>query len=417
MFTVTLSVPKSAPTEVRLSLADGTGGDGTDSAGGKPLDYTPPLRAYWFDAAGVRQDLAVVDGAVVLPSRLTSFFVSVPTVDDFELERREVFTLTATLPEGVSDTAEATILDDGSGTVYRPDGTPDPDAVPSDDRPRPPPAPPAPPPLPPAPPAPPPPSEAPPPPAVSPFNSALLTPASGPGGPGSTLQFLLGDARPGPGVGETLTSSAGFRAVVLEASQPALLVFRGITDQFVEGNRTTTFNLPADAFAHTRPEAVLTLEAKLTNGLPLPGWMRFDAQAGTFTVAPPERFAGTLEIRVAARDNEDREAVAVFKFNVGEGVQPSPTAPAPAQDTSRPQSRSAFSDQVRQAQGRGGLLERILASRGVQQRLAEAAAAVPAGEGRGEPREAAAARPAATVPAPAEAARPQAAGAARPAGV
>jgi hypothetical protein len=233
----------------------------------------------------------------------------------------------------------------------------------------------------------------------------------------------------GAGIGETLTSAAGFRATVIEAPQPALVVFRGITDQFVEGDRSTTFNLPADAFAHTKADAVVSVEAKLSDGQALPTWVQFDAQAGTFTVAPPAGYTGTLEIQITARDNEGRAADAVFKFNIGEGVQPpqEPAAqppqptPAPAPDAPRPQSRSGLSEQIRLAQGRNalsasawraaflrgevgllpeglqtdraadetatsarpqGLLERILASRGVQQRLAQAAQAGPGALGR-----------------------------------
>jgi hypothetical protein len=202
-------------------------------------------------------------------------------------------------------------------------------------------------------------------------------------------------------IGEILTSSSGFRASVIEAPQPALQVFRGIADQFVEGNRTSTFNLPADAFAHTRADAVVTVEARQTNGQPLPPWVQFDAQAGTFTVSPPPAVSGQqLEIRITARDNEGREAAAVFKFNVGEGTPAQPQAPA---QPVGPQGRSSLSDQIRLAAAqRGGatslllraqadaidigrasgatvdrapagdgLLQRLMASRAVQDRLAE----------------------------------------------
>jgi hypothetical protein len=82
---------------------------------------------------------------------------------------------------------------------------------------------------------------------------------------------------------------------------------KGITDQFVEPNRTTTFNLPTDAFAHTRPEAVLTVTAQQTNGQPLPNWVLFNAQAGAFLVTPPPGFTGELEVQVIVRDTDGRE--------------------------------------------------------------------------------------------------------------
>jgi hypothetical protein len=155
-----------------------------------------------------------------------------------------------------------------------------------------------------------------------------------------------------------LTSTSGFRAAVVEAPQPALTLFRGITDQFVEGNRTTSFNLPADAFAHTRPEAVLSVEAKLTDGQSLPSWVQFDARAGSFIVTPPQGFNGALEIRVTARDSEGREAAAVFKFNVGEGLQTpgNQSAVPPPADVPRPQGRNGLTEQLlRVAQARSGL--------------------------------------------------------------
>jgi hypothetical protein len=192
-----------------------------------------------------------------------------------------------------------------------------------------------------------------------------------------------------------------------------LLVFKGITDQFIEPTGLSTFNLPADAFAHSNADATLSLAAKLTNGDPLPGWVQFNAQAGTFQVTPPPGFSGELEISVSARDDQGREATATFKFNVGQG-SPAPAgsdgqaAPqgAPGQPGAQPavgpQGRSSFTDQLRLAKrgggmldllraqsdrmdlgrpyagvpaertaGSGGLLERLMASRAVQERLAQ----------------------------------------------
>ncbi len=114
------------------------------------------------------------------------------------------------------------------------------------------------------------------------------------------------------------------------------MLYRGITDQFVESNRPTTFALPADAFAHTRAEAVLTLTARLTDGRPLPSWVVFDAQAGVFRATPPTGFRGELEIQVSARDDENREATANFRFFVGDGK--------PAT-----QGRNSLSEQIRLA--------------------------------------------------------------------
>jgi hypothetical protein len=173
-------------------------------------------------------------------------------------------------------------------------------------------------------------------------------------------------------VGEIVTSSTGFQARVIPSEMPALMRDKGITDQFVDPGRVTTFNLPNDAFAHTRSEAVLTVVARQTNGDPLPPWVQFNAQSGSFTVAPPPGFNGQIEIQVAVRDNDGREATANFKFNVGSGTatDSSPT-PAPATAPIPPQGRLGVTDQIRLAGRQNALLDRLMASRAVQDRLQE----------------------------------------------
>jgi hypothetical protein len=113
-------------------------------------------------------------------------------------------------------------------------------------------------------------------------------------------------------------------------------VFRGITDQFIEGNKPATFSLPADAFVHTKADAVITIVAKLANGEDLPAWVQFDARSGSFKLDPPQGFNEELQIKVIARDSEGREASSIFKFTVGKGKA----------NTS---SRSSLSEQIRLA--------------------------------------------------------------------
>jgi hypothetical protein len=139
-------------------------------------------------------------------------------------------------------------------------------------------------------------------------------------------------------MGEILTSRSGFPVLVAEAATPSLAVFRGITDQFIEGNKPATFALPADAFVHTRADAVVTIVAKLANGENLPAWVQFDARSGTFKLNPPEGFNEELQIKVIARDSEGREASSIFKFSVGEGKGKASTS-----------SRSSLSEQIRLA--------------------------------------------------------------------
>ena len=107
--------------------------------------------------------------------------------------------------------------------------------------------------------------------------------------------------------------------MVVEALEPNLSLFRGITDQFIEANKPATFALPADAFVHTKADATVTISAKLADGRDLPGWVQFDARSGTFQLNPPVGFDEELQIKVLARDSEGREVTAIFKLTVGEG--------------------------------------------------------------------------------------------------
>jgi hypothetical protein len=78
--------------------------------------------------------------------------------------------------------------------------------------------------------------------------------------------------------------------------------------------------IPVDAFAHTNPNAVVTLNARQTSGEALPSWLSFDASSGKFTVrsAPGER--RVVEVRVEARDGQ-RVVVTTFKITVGGTAQ------------------------------------------------------------------------------------------------
>jgi hypothetical protein len=107
--------------------------------------------------------------------------------------------------------------------------------------------------------------------------------------------------------------------VVSEAPTPNLSVFRGITDQFIDGNKPASFSLPADAFVHTKADASILLTAKLVDGQDLPAWIRFDPRSGTFQINPPPGLVEELRINVTARDGEGREASSIFRFFIGDG--------------------------------------------------------------------------------------------------
>ncbi|NIC42192.1 tandem-95 repeat protein [Aquabacterium sp. A08] len=122
-----------------------------------------------------------------------------------------------------------------------------------------------------------------------------------------------------------LTSDIGFPVVVAEPGNPALppnlTLANAVTDQFADPGIESRFAIPYDTFAHTKADAQITLIAKLQHGSELPDWVVFDPQSGTFTVNPPADLPPDqreLKLMVIARDQEGREAVAPFRFFVGD---------------------------------------------------------------------------------------------------
>jgi hypothetical protein len=122
---------------------------------------------------------------------------------------------------------------------------------------------------------------------------------------------------------DVYTSSSGFRTVVAKADEPALVLFKGMPDQYVETGTRLALVVPADAFAHTQPKEVVRLAVSQSNGQPLPGWIQFDSQTGTFKGEVPAGVRGELSVKIIARDMEGREATAVFRINLGKATNKS----------------------------------------------------------------------------------------------
>ncbi|NML27921.1 hypothetical protein HHL15_19360 [Zoogloea sp. G-4-1-14] len=178
--------------------------------------------------------------------------------------------------------------------------------------------------------------------------------SGGSGGLGGTGSGSSGAER-GLGTGglppET-TGGSGFHIAVMaggSSSSDGLALGRGIGNADVRVGTSTSLGIPVDAFVHTDPTAQVSLSATLVNGQALPGWVRFDARAGTFTVAPPPGQDRDLVIRVVARDNQGREVTSVFTIRVGKAA---PRAML--------EGRPGLSEQLRMAGRPLGLAERLV---------------------------------------------------------
>jgi hypothetical protein len=194
-----------------------------------------------------------------------------------------------------------------------------------------------------------------------------------------SIESLLNlDASPRPGTGDgsgrdrgLLTVATGFQIIVLkgestqtdasgaagaDAAKPVLIVNRGIPDAAVESTGVPIeVPIPRDAFAHTRDDAVISLEVIRTDGRPLPAWLTFDPRLGMLKGTPPPGFRGEIEVRVIARDQNGNQVETVFRIRFGEGELPSGRSPEDA--NGKQLAARGLSDQLRAA-GSGARLAR-----------------------------------------------------------
>ncbi|MBS0371789.1 MAG: hypothetical protein JSS57_21615, partial [Proteobacteria bacterium] len=193
----------------------------------------------------------------------------------------------------------------------------------------------------------------------------LATPTAPPSGASDTQRT------PGTGISLTPTltppSQGGFQIAVLAPSSGAagdgIVLARGISDTAVQAGSPAVIPVPHDAFAHANPNATVTLRAEQANGAALPPWIVFDASSGKFVVKASANVKGTVEVRVIARDNHGREAVATFKFVVGDGrtgAQRGAALERPAQPLAAA-GRTGLAEQIRHAARPQGVGERLAA--------------------------------------------------------
>jgi VCBS repeat-containing protein len=77
-----------------------------------------------------------------------------------------------------------------------------------------------------------------------------------------------------------------------------------------------SFTLPADSFRDVDVGDVLAYTATRANGDPLPDWLTFDAQTGTFSGTPANGDVGTLQLTVTATDQAGAQATQTFAIGV-----------------------------------------------------------------------------------------------------
>lgn len=341
VFTVNASPGQVLTLDVQNAAQPGKAPTGDNE--GKPNDSLDTADIYYSLDGGTTWHLYT--GPITAGSVPVLVAVDISNERDDVYEGEEQLKLVVT-SGGQSASGYSSIFDDGTGDITRAidqntqsnTGANDPTVTKDDDRPKPALPPMLPPPeAPPAPPA-----------ELAPLPPRAMPPQVF----ASTLQALAPReaalAEPPLSLPDVKTSASGYQIPVNESAPAGLTIYRGVTDQFVQGTQVATrVSLPFDAFIHSNKDAVIKLEAKQANNAPLPAWVQFDPTSGVFEVTPPKGFKGKLDLKVLARDDEGREAVAVFQLFIGEQTQVGP------------QSRSSFSEKLRLAGKRPVTLVRV----------------------------------------------------------
>ena len=76
-----------------------------------------------------------------------------------------------------------------------------------------------------------------------------------------------------------------------------------------------TVHLPMNTFTHSDPNALISYEARLADGSPLPAWLHFDARSLSFSGKAPGK-AQTLKVVIIARDRAGHEAHTILTIMV-----------------------------------------------------------------------------------------------------
>jgi len=99
--------------------------------------------------------------------------------------------------------------------------------------------------------------------------------------------------------------------------QASLVVDNGIGNFSASAGQSFTYVIPKDAFLSSSSDVRLSFQATQANGAPLPNWLRFNPETGTFSGVVPEGERGDLRIRVKAVDSKGNEAVTTFTIKSG----------------------------------------------------------------------------------------------------
>ena len=102
--------------------------------------------------------------------------------------------------------------------------------------------------------------------------------------------------------------SVGVRSGSGEIFASGLSAINKLAEMEIPQGEVSTISLPAGTFVHTDATARVSLSARLSDGKPLPSYVKFNPTTGTFTVEASNRPPVDLQIRVIAVDDKGKTA-------------------------------------------------------------------------------------------------------------
>ena len=128
-------------------------------------------------------------------------------------------------------------------------------------------------------------------------------------------------------------------------------------DVVIERGEQASFSLPAGTFVHTNATAQVTLSARLSDGRPLPDYVKFNPTTGTFTVeAGSGQNAEQLQVEVKAVDDKGQTANTTLVIKLKEKARNSSAIDLPIK-----LGKPALSEQIRLTDKPAGALAELAA--------------------------------------------------------
>jgi hypothetical protein len=96
-----------------------------------------------------------------------------------------------------------------------------------------------------------------------------------------------------------------------------------------QAGQTLRIALPTSTFVHSERNVQVSVEVRLSNGRPLPNWLRFDPVTGTLTGQPPRGLSQKLSLEIIARDDKGNRASSHLDIEVRSTPAPRDATPQP----------------------------------------------------------------------------------------